>query len=228
MNNWQLLILLERFAVLKDVHKPKESEPKINHSQSKLWLSLQAQAFGRSWVWVPTLPYTRCWSKLAFFFFFLKKLYLFIFGCTGSSLAVCGLSLVIVSRGCSLAAVRGLLIAVASLVAEHRLEVHGFQYLGCMGLVAPWHVGSSQTRNGTYVPTLHWQADSQPMNGQWSPKKLFKLHRLEFLTPAKWDKTTFWVIFNEIMTIKHLASKPVHKYSIHGAIITMNFLAADI
>ena len=77
---------------------------------------------------------------------------------------MCGLSLVIVSRGCSLAAVRGLLIAVASLVAEHRLEVHGFQYLGCMGLVAylgcmglvaPGHVGSSQTRNGTYVPTLH-------------------------------------------------------------------------
>ena len=64
---------------------------------------------------------------------------------------MCGLSLVIVSRGCSLAAVRGLLIVVASLVAEHRLEVHGLQCLGRMGLVAPWHVGSSQTRNGTYV-----------------------------------------------------------------------------
>ena len=77
MNNWQLLILLERFAVLKDVHKPKESEPKINHSQSKLWLSLQAQAFGRSWVWVPTLPYTRCWSKLAFFFFFKEIVFIY-------------------------------------------------------------------------------------------------------------------------------------------------------
>ena len=40
--------------------------------------------------------------------------------CTGSLLLL-GLSLVIVSRGYPLLAVRGLLIAVASLVAERRL-----------------------------------------------------------------------------------------------------------
>ena len=42
----------------------------------------------------------------------LKKNYLLIFGCAGSSL-LCGLSLV---------AVHGLLTAVASLVAEHQLQ----------------------------------------------------------------------------------------------------------
>ena len=48
-------------------------------------------------------------------------IYLFIFGCAGSSFAVCRLSLVVASRGYSLVAVRGLLIAVASVVAEQRL-----------------------------------------------------------------------------------------------------------
>ena len=48
----------------------------------------------------------------------LLNLYIFIFGCAGSSL----LSLVALSGGCSLIAVRGLLITVASLFAEHRLQ----------------------------------------------------------------------------------------------------------
>ena len=48
-------------------------------------------------------------------------IYLFIYGCAGSSFAVCRLSLVAASRGYSLVAVRGLLIAVASVVAEQRL-----------------------------------------------------------------------------------------------------------
>ena len=39
------------------------------------------------------------------------------------------------------------------------------QQLWHTGLVAPRHVGSSQTRN----QTLHWQADSQPLNHQGSP-----------------------------------------------------------
>ena len=47
-------------------------------------------------------------------------LYLFIFGCAGSSL-LRGLRLVVVSRGYSLVAVLGLLTAVASSVAEPRL-----------------------------------------------------------------------------------------------------------
>ena len=45
----------------------------------------------------------------------------FIFGCAGSSLLHLGLSLVAASRGCSQVAVPGLLIAVASLVLQHRL-----------------------------------------------------------------------------------------------------------
>ena len=45
------------------------------------------------------------------------KKYLSIFGCAGS-LLLCGLFLVAVSRGCSLVAVCGLLIVVASLGVE--------------------------------------------------------------------------------------------------------------
>jgi len=45
---------------------------------------------------------------------------LLIFGRAGSSLLV-GFSLVVGNEGCSLVAVLGLLIAVASFVAEHRL-----------------------------------------------------------------------------------------------------------
>ena len=44
-----------------------------------------------------------------------------IFGCTRSSWLCAGFSLVVASRIYSLVAVRGLLIAVASLVAEHSL-----------------------------------------------------------------------------------------------------------
>lgn len=47
---------------------------------------------------------------------FLKKY--FIFGCAGSSSLYTGFSLVLVSRGYSLGAVYGLLIVVATLVAE--------------------------------------------------------------------------------------------------------------
>ena len=54
---------------------------------------------------------------------FLKSV--FMFGCTGSSLWCVRLSLVVVSRVCSLVVVQTLLIAVVSLVAEH-------------GLYGPW------------------------------------------------------------------------------------------
>ena len=53
-------------------------------------------------------------------FFKIILFLIFIFGCAGSSL-LHGLSLVAVSGGCSLVAVRELLIAVASLVAEDGL-----------------------------------------------------------------------------------------------------------
>ena len=40
----------------------------------------------------------------------------------------------------------------AAPVAEPRLRVCGFQQLQLAGLVAPWHVGFSRTRNQTCVP----------------------------------------------------------------------------
>ena len=49
-----------------------------------------------------------------------KFIYLFIFGCAGSLLYE-DFSPVVVSRGFCLVVVQGLLIAVASVVAEHRL-----------------------------------------------------------------------------------------------------------
>ena len=48
-------------------------------------------------------------------------------------------------RGLSLVVAHGLLIAVASPVAEHRLWVMRARW--CVGFVALWHVESSQTRD---------------------------------------------------------------------------------
>ena len=80
-----------------------------------------------------------------------------------------GLSLVSVSGGFSPVARPGLLVMGASLVAEQGLKAHGLQYLqhagsavGHMGLVAPWDVESSPTRDQTHVPCIgrqilsHW------------------------------------------------------------------------
>ena len=61
-------------------------------------------------------------------------IYLFLWLCWVFSI-VCRLSLVAANRGYSL-------VAVASLVVAH-----GFSRLWHKGLVAPWHVGSSQTRD---------------------------------------------------------------------------------
>ena len=57
-------------------------------------------------------------KKISVQFFFI---YLFIFGYAESSLLHTGFSLVAASSGYSLAAVLGLLVAEASLAAEHRL-----------------------------------------------------------------------------------------------------------
>ena len=68
-------------------------------------------------------------------------------------------------RGPLFIVVRGPLTVTASLLVERRLS----QLLWLTGLVAPRHVGSSQTRARTRVP-LHWQADSQPLCHQGSPE----------------------------------------------------------
>ena len=51
-------------------------------------------------------------------------------------------------------AAHGLLTAVASLVAEHRLQGCRLQQLGCMDLVALQHVESSRSRDRTHVLTI--------------------------------------------------------------------------
>ena len=61
------------------------------------------------------------------YFFFFKRIfkvfiYLFIFGCDGSSLLSRGLSLVAASGSFSLVVVRRLLVAVVSPPVEHRLH----------------------------------------------------------------------------------------------------------
>ena len=57
-------------------------------------------------------------------------------------------------RGPLFIAVRRPLTVVASLVAEHRLQMRRLSKLWLTGLVAPRHVGSSQTRARTHVPCI--------------------------------------------------------------------------
>ena len=64
------------------------------------------------------------------------------------------LSLLVASGSYSLVAVHRLLNVVASPVAEHGLQGAGAQLLWHMGLRAPWHVQSSQTRDRTCVPCV--------------------------------------------------------------------------
>ena len=66
----------------------------------------------------------------------LNNFYLFILFLASLGRHCCvGFSLVVVSWGHSLAVVCGLLTAVASLVAEHRLSARGLQRLQYVGLV---------------------------------------------------------------------------------------------
>ena len=73
-------------------------------------------------------------------------------------------------------AVQGLLIAVASLV-EHGLQARGLQSAG--SVVVAHGLSCSATRGiipdqGSNPCPLHWQADSQPLCHQGSPKIFFK------------------------------------------------------
>ena len=102
-----------------------------------------------------------------------------------------GLSLAAASRSYSPVAVRRLLIAVAPLAVEQGLWGCQAQQLWCLGLVALWHVGYSQTRHQTRVPYLggwilnHWTTREVPVPIQISPlvsKQLFVVvHFLKIL-----------------------------------------------
>ena len=89
------------------------------------------------------------------FFFFFKLINLFIFGCVGSSFlckgflqfSSCG------KRGPLFITVRGPLTVVASRCGARAPDAQA-QQLWLTGLVAPRHVGSSQTRAQTRVPCI--------------------------------------------------------------------------
>ena len=93
-------------------------------------------------------------------------------------------------QGLLLVVVCGLLIAVASLVAEHRLQVRGLQQLWHAGSVVVAHGLQSKGSvvlvhgfscsvacgifpdQGLNLCALHWQADSQSLRHQGSPKRV--------------------------------------------------------
>ena len=100
------------------------------------WKGLEVLPFSSLGLWTPLLPLGRSgvsrWSvpeSILFFFSIVTKavvvVFVFFFGYAGSLLSssfLHGLSLVTVNRGASLVAAQGLLTAVASFVAEHRLS----------------------------------------------------------------------------------------------------------
>ena len=112
-------------------------------------------------------------------------------------------------RGLLFIQVHGLLIAVASLVLEHGLQVHGLhscgtwaqqlwlvdsraqaQQLWHTGLAAPWHVGSTRTRARTHVPCIGRQIVNHCTTRE-APRYLFEL---VFLFPFS-QKQNYWVIW---------------------------------
>ena len=117
-------------------------------------------------------------------------MYKFILGCARSSV-LHGVSLDMESRDCSLDLVHGLLIAVASLVAELRLQgtwasVDAALRLSSVSpglqrtvsiVVANW-LSCSVARGifpdqGSNQCLLHWQTDSLPLSHQESPLIVF-------------------------------------------------------
>ena len=104
----------------------------------------------------PEIVISLCSFQYCFYLFI--SLFTYLFWLPWVFAAECRLSLVVESRGCSLIVVHRL-TAVASLVAEHRPEGTwasvlrhvgsrtGIQQLWHMGLVAPRHMESSQTRD---------------------------------------------------------------------------------
>ena len=79
--------------------------------------------------------------------------------------------LVALGLHCFLWASRGLLIAVASLVSEHRLSAHVLQSLEHTALVHK-ACGVFLAQGWNPCP-LHWQADSYPLYHQGSPTSIF-------------------------------------------------------
>ena len=80
-------------------------------------------------------------------------------------------SLAVMSGVYSLVAVRGLLFAVASLIVKHELyRAHRLQYLPHAGLVAPWCVDSSGTKDRNCVPCIGGQ-----ILNHWTTREILSL-----------------------------------------------------
>ena len=79
-----------------------------------------------------------------------------------------GLPLVVASGGHCLVAARRLLIAVASLVAEHGLEGAWASVVVAHRFGCPEACGISLDQ-GSNPCVLHWQADSYPVHHQGGP-----------------------------------------------------------
>ena len=83
-----------------------------------------------------------------YIYIYVCPLFYNFFDCAGSLFSSWG------ERELLFTGVRGLLAAVAALVAGHRLWAPGLQWLWCTGLVALRLVGSSWTRDQARVPCI--------------------------------------------------------------------------
>ena len=133
-----------------------------------------------------------------------------------------GFSSVIESRGYSPVSVNGLLIAEASLVAEHRLQDSSdcstwaqqlrlpdfraqVQQLWHMGLVASWHVGSPMnSRSGTNPCLLYRQVVSLPLSHQGSPRTNIVYHKYK-VTENLFERKTKQCLKVQVMSFKALS-----------------------
>ena len=91
-------------------------------------------------------------------------MFLFTFGCTGSSLLCTGFLYLLWAR-CSGFSLQWLLLLQSMVFGVHEL-----QKLGCMGLAVPWNVGSSWTRDQTRVPCIGRQ-----ILYYWATREVWKL-----------------------------------------------------
>ena len=125
-------------------------------------------------IFIILIKYCTIYSKLNRIYF--CSFFFFFFGCVGSSFLCEGFLQLrragaTLHRGARTSHYRGL-SCCGALAPDAQA-----QQLWLTGLVAPRHVGSSQTRAQTRVP-LQWQADSQPPRHQGSRFCSFLIHIL--------------------------------------------------
>ena len=129
------------------------------------------------------------WSVLSTCFFKCLFIYLFIFGCVGSSFSMRGLPLVAASGGHSSSRCAGfslprplLLPSTGSRCAGSVVVAHGPSCSAACGILPD---------QGLNPCPLHWQADSQPLRHQGSPY-LFFIPISPFLVMCSWGMAAAW------------------------------------